>query len=168
MVNKPTRIIWHHSADTDVNSQFEKINQFHKSRNFPKSKLGFYGGYHYLIESSGEVRRYRLDSEIGAHAYGFNHNSIGICLAGNFDIQIPTIMQQRSFSYLLKALIYFYDIEKKDILPHRQIRKTACPGGKLYDTWAQEILNDQWHEDLPDFLLDIIKSIKSNCNAPHR
>jgi N-acetylmuramoyl-L-alanine amidase len=42
-------------------------------------------GYHYVIDVSGEVLSGRSEGEVGAHAAGFNANSIGICLVGGVE-----------------------------------------------------------------------------------
>jgi len=49
-------------------------------------------GYHYVIRRNGAVELGRdldkdgdVDEEIGAHAYGHNATSIGICLIGGVD-----------------------------------------------------------------------------------
>ena len=39
-------------------------------------------GYHYVIDCTGRVLTGRHPSEIGAHAAGFNANSIGVCMTG--------------------------------------------------------------------------------------
>ena len=142
MENKPTSIIWHHSADPSTEHQAGKINAYHRTRGFPISALGFYGGYHVLIEKDGSIFRFRLDTEIGAHAYNHNQNTLGICLAGNFDIEIPTQAQQTAFQNLLKEKMAIWSITSDRLLPHRALRATACPGHRLYDSWARDILND--------------------------
>ena len=49
-------------------------------------KRGFNGiGYHYYIRQFGEVINTRPLSRIGAHAKGYNRNSIGICYEGGLD-----------------------------------------------------------------------------------
>ena len=49
-------------------------------------KRGFNGiGYHYYIHQSGEIVNTRPLGRIGAHAKGFNRNSIGICYEGGLD-----------------------------------------------------------------------------------
>ena len=49
-------------------------------------KRGFNGiGYHYYIRQNGEVINTRPLSRIGAHAKGYNRNSIGICYEGGLD-----------------------------------------------------------------------------------
>lgn len=39
-------------------------------------------GYHYVIYTTGAIATGRALDEIGAHCYGYNRNSIGICMAG--------------------------------------------------------------------------------------
>lgn len=39
-------------------------------------------GYHYVIRRNGTVEKGRPDNEPGAHASGFNGDSIGICMVG--------------------------------------------------------------------------------------
>ena len=45
--------------------------------------FGWHGvGYHRVIRRSGEVEQGRPDYWIGAHVYGFNEVSLGVCLLG--------------------------------------------------------------------------------------
>lgn len=39
-------------------------------------------GYHYVIKRNGEIEKGREDNIPGAHARGYNHASLGICLVG--------------------------------------------------------------------------------------
>ena len=64
-----------HSSATKENQSFtlQALETSHRKR-------GFNGiGYHYYIRQSGEVVNTRPLSRIGAHAKGYNRNSIGIC-----------------------------------------------------------------------------------------
>lgn len=82
------------------------IDRWHRARGW----LGC--GYHYVIRRDGELEEGRPLNEAGAHAAGFNRNSIGICLAGgvnakgkaenNFEgVQFKTL---KSLVYQLKCL----------------------------------------------------------------
>lgn len=56
-----------------------EINQWHKDR-------GWSGiGYHYVIRRAGVIESGRAEAKIGAHAYGHNRHSIGICLIGGLN-----------------------------------------------------------------------------------
>lgn len=132
---KPTRIIWHHSADPSKENQFTKINTYHASRGFPSSSLGYNVGYHYLIEASGEIKKAREETEIGAHDAGENLNSIGICFAGNFNTYLPTLEQAISGAKLVADIRNRRNIPLTRIEPHRWDDTTDCPGWKLPDNW---------------------------------
>jgi len=135
MENKPTKIIWHHTAVNSSSDQFFGINANHEIRRFPKSSLGFYVGYHYLIEHSGKVVKARLDTEIGAHDKGENVGSIGIGLAGNFSILYPTLAQKKAARKLVSVLMTRWKIPASHVEPHRTNDSTECPGKLLPDNW---------------------------------
>jgi len=68
----------------------KNINGWHAARGFARlvkwrqihnSHLSSIG-YHFVISASGLVSTGRHIDEIGAHAKGFNANSIGICMVG--------------------------------------------------------------------------------------
>lgn len=131
----PKRIIWHHSADKSDGPQFDKINKYHKSRKFPNSSLGFYVGYHYVIEQNGDTVQARTPTEIGAHDTGENLNSIGICLAGDFTTSQPTEHQAAAAARLVHRLCTDFKIPITRVEPHRWDDDTACPGAALPDNW---------------------------------
>lgn len=139
MENKPNKIIIHHSADSSTENQAEKIDAYHKSLGFPRSEIGLYGGYHYLIERNGYIFEYRNETEIGAHDKDENINSIGICLAGNFNLETPTTAQCTALSSVLDRLLRDWHIPISRIEPHRWGDTTDCPGLRLDDAWAQRL-----------------------------
>ena len=131
----PKRIIWHHSADATQTHQFDKINLYHKSKKFPYSSMGFWVGYHYLIEPDGVVKQARSENEIGAHDTGENSNSIGICLAGNFNLLLPNEAQVIAVAKLVADIKSRHNIPIARIEPHRWDDDTDCPGKYLSDNW---------------------------------
>lgn len=52
------------------------VRGWHKARGFIAE------GYHYLIRRDGGLEIGRPEGVVGAHVEDYNHNSIGICLAG--------------------------------------------------------------------------------------
>lgn len=97
-------------------------------------------GYNYVIPRNGEVEHGRdldgdgnVDEEVGAHAYGFNRTSIGICLAGGINNQRKpdanfTFEQYESLRWLVKHLKLRYPTIV-DVCGHRDLHgvKKACP-----------------------------------------
>jgi N-acetylmuramoyl-L-alanine amidase len=71
------------------------IDGWHKARGWRKI------GYHYFIKKDGTVEKGRELSEIGAHVYGQNSHSVGICLAGLVDFRVE---QFESLKELLREL----------------------------------------------------------------
>lgn len=142
MPNTPRKLIIHHDGASRSGDSFDVINAYHKGLGFPISSLGYFVGYQYLIERSGKLRQAREDNEIGAHTVGENATSIGICLAGNFDIESPTPAQVATLGQLMLALVETYNIPDTAIYPHRQYAKKSCYGSRLHDLWAREVLAD--------------------------
>jgi len=149
MINKPLWLIVHHTGGTDSNPlsdssyfTFEQCNELHKKKfDFPSS-LGFYVGYHYYIDRDGKVTQARSDTDEGAHTIGYNLTSLGICLAGNFDVTSPTPQQVVALGKLLKEKSDQYNIPKYKIVPHRTFAKKTCYGNNLSDTWAADLVSN--------------------------
>lgn len=139
MENFPIELIVHHDGVSRTGPSFDIINEFHKSKGFPLSTLGFYVGYHYWIERDGTLRQARAEYEIGAHTVGENLRSIGIGLAGDFDVELPTDAQVQTLGTLLTSLSWKYQIAATHIFPHRRFATKTCYGSRLCDTWAAEV-----------------------------
>lgn len=152
-INTPEYLIIHHTGGSDANPlqdssnfTFEACNELHKNNpnvnlGYPSS-LGYYIGYHYYIEKDGSLHQGRLDTDEGAHTVGYNQKSIGICLAGNFDLTLPTEAQVATLKALLKAKTAQFNIPSTKVVPHRTFAKKTCYGQKLSDSWAASLLTD--------------------------
>lgn len=134
-MNKINFVLLHHSGiSNQVNSnQLKAINKYHKSLWNFKSSLGYYIGYHYFISKKGKVTQTRADKDVGAHCYhqNMNHNSLGICMQGNFDIEKPEPKQIYALRDLLRRLVRQNSLNKNKIMFHNQYTNTACPGKQL-------------------------------------
>lgn len=129
-----SKIYIHHSAIPQNSSkQFWKINEYHKAKwNFP-STMGYFGGYNYLLEQDGELRQYRADGEEQAAQKGENTNTISICLAGNFEVEIPTPAQKTTLEAFLADKTTKYGLSREAVKGHREskLASTLCPGKNL-------------------------------------
>lgn len=146
-MSKPTKLIIHHCGGTDLdpladtsNQSFEIVNEYHREKWNFKSTLGYYLGYQYFIDKYGKVTQARLDTETGAHTIGQNDGSIGIVLAGNFDLTFPTKEQVDALRTLLVQKTAQYGIPPENILPHRHFAVKTCYGRNLPDSWARDLL----------------------------
>lgn len=148
MKNIPKWIIVHHTGGTDQDPRQDtstftvsQCNTLHQQKFNMVSSLGWYVGYHYYIEKNGFVTQCRADGDEGAHTVGRNRDSIGICLAGNFDATLPTESQKIALRQLLIKKTTEYAIPTGNIVPHRLFATKTCYGNKLSDTWAKDLLN---------------------------
>ena len=154
MINKPKWLIVHHSAVSYNKNpdQLEAINNYHRKKWNFKSSLGYYVGYHYLISKAGRLTQTRADTDVGAHCKEkmMNWRSLGICIEGNFDEELPTKEQTDALADLLRKLKKEYNIPESRIVPHRHFAVNrwtgkpykTCYGSRLRDNWARELLEN--------------------------
>tara|TARA_Y100000589_G_C27191439_1_gene644978 strand:+ start:2909 stop:4192 length:1284 start_codon:yes stop_codon:yes gene_type:complete len=98
-------------------------------------------GYHHIICRDGHIEPGRPSYWQGAHVYGQNKNSLGVCLIGR---QNFTTAQMNSLSQLLHHLKCQYP--NAEIVGHRDVQNTAktCPNFDVRSWWAGEnLLNGQ-------------------------
>ncbi len=127
--NEPTKLVYHHTAINNISP--EDINKLHKNK-------GWKGiGYHYYIRKDGTIYKGREDDAEGSHVKGYNKESIGICVEGNFEEEYLSDEQIESLKKLSLYICLKYNI--KDILPHKELGKTLCPGKNFP---LEEIKND--------------------------
>ena len=116
-------IVIHHSQ--------RKIDSLKRIKDFHIKIRGWDDvGYHFLIGKNGKIYKARSEKFIGAHVYGYNKNSLGICLIGNFDEELPNKKQIQTLIKLLKQKTKKFKIPIKNILGHREFPNTTktCPG----------------------------------------
>lgn len=126
-MRKINYIVVHCSATPEGRDYDAKdIDIWHKKR-------GWSGiGYHYVVKIDGTIEPGRAEHVPGAHVYGYNRNSIGICYIGGCDKNMKpkdtrTQEQKKSLLKTLKNLKKRYPNAK--IRGHRDffgVRK-ACP-----------------------------------------
>jgi len=120
------KVIVHHSASGSAVTTVEKIDRWHKDR-------GWSGiGYHYVIYPDGSVNKGRHINKTGAHCRGHNTGSIGICVAGNFEIEPVTDTQKAGLFDLIEELLEKYQLSWFDVYGHRELGNSLCPGEALF------------------------------------
>lgn len=141
--NFPNKIIVH-TAASSIYSSWKDVDEYHKlSGEHTISDMGYYCAYHFYIDYYGAVQQCRAIYELGEHAIGQNDTSIGICLAGNGDKNLPSEAQNRALQRLLDQLCTEIGIDPESIYPHRQFTKLkSCYGHLLSDSWARDLLKE--------------------------
>ena len=115
--SKTTRIILHHAV---YDGEVEGIDRIHKNKGWTCI------GYHFYVRKDGNIYRGRKENTVGAHAYGSNTDSIGICAEGNFEKETMPEAQKKAIQELVAYLKDKYGISK--VQKHRDVNATACPG----------------------------------------
>jgi len=87
-------------------------------------------GYHYIIRRNGEVELGRSIRDTGAHAAGYNHKSVGLCMVGgmaedNSAENNFTAQQWTALLDLVKQLKSNYP--DADVIGHNEISEKECP-----------------------------------------
>lgn len=142
--NFPKWLIVHHSGGTDADPLLDTSHHTAQMMEEWHLAKGWEGlGYQYVIHKDGIIWLGRPEYRNGAHTVGYNEQSIGICLAGNFDATLPTDAQVKTLTQLLKDLMLKYKIGIENIVPHRKFANKSCYGLKLKDDWARNLVKSQ-------------------------
>lgn len=87
-------------------------------------------GYHWIVTLNGTLERGRPEHIQGAHAKGFNKNSVGLCYVGGVDKDMKpkdtrTEGQKETLKCILEDLKDRYP--NAEIIGHRDVSSKACP-----------------------------------------
>lgn len=115
---KTNYIILHHAAATSCT--VEDIHGWHLAK-------GWNGiGYHFFVRKDGSIYDGRPINAVGAHTYGKNSVSVGVCFEGNLESEVMTETQRNAGLWLVNWLLEKYPAA--DIKKHSDFNATACPG----------------------------------------
>lgn len=120
-------IVVHHTAST-ADLTAADVHRIHRQN-------GWSGiGYHLFIRKDGLIETGRPLEDVGAHTYGYNKDTIGVCLSGNFNVEYPSDAQLESATRLIGLLCQIYSLnpDAGTVYGHRDFNATACPGDNLY------------------------------------
>ena len=129
------RIILHHAYAKKCSA--EDIHRWHLNNGWAGA------GYHFLIRKDGSIYRLRPEDKVGAHAYGSNYNSIGICFEGNFMEEDMPEIQKEAGKELEAYLKNKYGITT--VQRHKDVCATSCPDDKFP---FEEITNSKKKEEI--------------------
>ena len=117
--SKTNGIVLHHAAAKSCTA--EDIHNWHLAN-------GWAGiGYHFFVRKDGSIYRGRPIDTIGAHTYGANEETVGICFEGNFENEEMPEPQINSGVELVSWILELYPQITK-ISKHMDYNATACPG----------------------------------------
>jgi N-acetyl-anhydromuramyl-L-alanine amidase AmpD len=160
---KPAWIVVHHSFSTDAATtrNWDSIKKYHMSYRYkgetvaqerfkelqdagmkdgletPWKDIGYNFGVE-LVDGKLMILEGRAIGEVGAHAHGFNANSIGICMVGNYDIDPPCDDRMFTLASLCRDLQREFQIRRENVIGHRDTYRLlntpvlkTCPGSKF-------------------------------------
>jgi len=115
------KLIQHHMAHTSWD--IYDVHRYHRDHN-----KWFGIGYNYWIGFDGNIYEARGENQ-GAHSGSrWNRRSLGIGYQGNFETQRMTTAQLNAAGWLNAKLINKYNLSLEDIIGHKDVSSTACPG----------------------------------------
>lgn len=119
--------VWVHCSATkpEMDIGVDTIREWHLARGWSDI------GYHFVITRSGFIEKGRPENKQGAHVYGYNKNSIGICMVGGLDdLGKPdanfTLAQYNSLVSLIAELKEKYGMDV-EVRGHRDVAAKSCP-----------------------------------------
>ena len=142
MARKINLIIVHCSATTSTQDIGRAdIDRWHREK-------GWDGiGYHHVIRRDGRVEAGRSEARVGAHAEGYNKNSIGVCMVGGVERVGGKLIARDNFTPAqwdaLRDLIGRLHAEYPEakIIGHRDVnRGKECPSFSVRDWLNRENL----------------------------
>ena len=131
LIKEKIKYIVIHCSDTDPNDTAEDIHKLHLS--FKWDGIG----YHKIITKNGKIENGRPEFWKGAHVYGHNHESLGVCLIGK---QNFTKLQMKSLEKLILTWKKKYLHAK--VVGHYSLTKSnkTCPNFDV-EKWYKTIEN---------------------------
>lgn len=120
------RIVVHCTASSDsIDVGFREIDEWHRQRGF-LSDSGISCGYHWIIRRDGRVERGRPETEPGAHAKGYNSNSIGVVWVG---IKQIGFNQRKQLLRVLRGAMDAHGVDILNVVGHNELPdvKKECP-----------------------------------------
>jgi len=139
---RPQGVVIHHSLTKDSSSKsWDAICRYHTET------MGWAPpcGYHFGIEDINGVLTVlpgRPLDHPGAHTKDFNH-SIGICLVGNYDVEVPNKERLELLANVtLDCLAQYPWLTPSNVYPHNHFAPyKSCPGALF--PWA-EFIDGLW------------------------
>ena len=124
-----TKLVVHHSASPRMTTTKDDLTRWHLERGFTEI------GYHKVIEAEGKIVEGRVETKQGAHAQGANAGSLGVCVVGNYETELPVPAQIDALVDVLAAWCTTHGLDSSKIYGHFDVPSgttvTVCPGKNM-------------------------------------
>ncbi len=129
-------------------SNVEGVNQYHIGPNHVSPRGCPHFCYHFGIEKDGSIVQANELSSITWHTKGYNTESVGIMLVGNFNgtgyalgKEGPSQQQMDALQWLVDWLQKALNLSNQEVYGHYHFGKPACPG-YVVSRWIENYRND--------------------------
>jgi len=151
-------IILHHTKDAMPHTA-DDVHKVHQR----KGMAGI--GYHYFIDKKGEIYEGRPVNTVGAHARGFNAESIGIGFEGDYNKETLGERPLNAAAMLIALLKFYYFWENIEVKTWNDLNKETDDPGKNFPferlkRKVEECLNclnaffgEQWGKNKDNFYI---------------
>jgi len=140
-VGKAEKVSLHHSVTAQLSPASTTAMESAQMRALEKighsrfARPGFMGtgiSYNVVIFPSGRAWQGVSFNRRGTHTDGMNSTVRSICFAGNYELHEPTELQLATGRAIIAAGRGDTWTKDADVIGHRDIKQTACPGKNIY------------------------------------
>ncbi|KAJ8020103.1 Peptidoglycan-recognition protein SC2 [Holothuria leucospilota] len=135
----------HHSAGSTCDSVESCSTIVRAIQNYHMDSNGWWDiGYSFLIGGDGNVYEGRGWDVVGAHAgvTEYNSNGIGVCMLGDFTDSMPTQAALNALESFVDCCVSRSKLASDyNVVGHRDVRNTQCPGDRFYYEYVTEMTN---------------------------
>ena len=140
-----TQVFIHHSVTEPTDDPYRD------ARGIERVGMHRFGqfSYSYLIHPhAGEILE-GCGTRRGAHTARYNSGAFGVCWVGDYTTRAPKVQQLDATRWLIDHLWrQGWLVPGADILGHRDVFATACPGNKLYA--VLDVIRHPWEGTMPE------------------
>lgn len=132
----------HHTAGASCTTEAACSQQMRNIQDFHMDGNGWDDiGYNFCVGGDGNAYTGRGWDRQGAHAPGYNNQSIGMCFLGTFTSVMPPLTQRNAAQQLITCGVSLGHVRSAYwLIGHRQATDTECPGTVLFNeirNWAR-------------------------------
>jgi N-acetylmuramoyl-L-alanine amidase len=97
---------------------------------------------HYVIDRNGDIYQLVADSETAWHSgnKAVNQQSIGIEIVAWKSVTGLATAQENALVAIAKFVLDTYDVALSNVIPHRAVKATDCPGW----VWKDDPILEEW------------------------
>jgi hypothetical protein len=135
--------IVHHTVNSNAYGPADSVGIMRGIWAYHVNSLGYCDiAYNFIVDNYGVAYEGRLggidNAVIGAHALNANTGTTGIALLGTFDSVVPSGGALGTLENLIRWKFVIHGVDPfddpaADILGHRDVFQTACPGQAMYN-----------------------------------